>query len=414
MIHSDQYVSAPRLLVFASTKENGRDTLVYLTKLLNSDTGAKPDSNSFLLPSRLIAAKMGEGTTLWIPESISVDDKHVALTMYYGNSYRPLYIVDITGADPKTPELVTLPGLREKVEATSYTDAKFSRDPAQAHMLYLITDAFGDFTSVVVYNTLAKTVIHITTPELPDLHPLRPVPWETDDLLVTPTALFFCANVEGWQTMYAMPLPGAGAGAGSRTNRVLEVRMRDWEGSPLGYTANVRNGRPNELVVNFSSFRMNGFVALLDFSRAFEDEPERDEQGNFFILISPRAFHQAAPSPPQFKAYPPKLLKFKSFDGLEVPCMYYHPEESKTAVPVVINIHGGPESQSIAQTKMSVHPLLFDFWADCVEDLASLIHGYLLNELGCAIIYPNVRGSTGYGKRYRAMDDVFKREDSVK
>ncbi|KAH9993047.1 alpha beta-hydrolase [Russula vinacea] len=329
-----------RLLVFASTKENGKDTLV-----------AKPDSKPFLLPSRLIAAKMGEGTTLWTPESISVDDKHVAITMYYGNSYCPLYIVDITGADPKTPEL--------KVKATSYTDAKFSRDPAQAHMLYLITDAFCDFTSVVVYDTLARTVIHITTPE-PDLRPLRPVPWETDDLLVTPTALFFSANVEGWQTMYAMP---------------LSVRMRDWEGSPLGYTANMRNDRPNELVVNFSSFRMNGFVALLDFSRA--------------------AFHQAAPSPPQFKVYPPKLLKFKSFDGLEVPCMYYHPDEGKTAVPVVINIHGGPESQSIAETKI-------------------LIHGYLLNELGCAVIYPNVRGSTGYGRRYRALDDVFKREDSVK
>ena len=413
MLHSDQYVSAPRLLVFASTKENGKDTLVYLTKLLDSDTGAKPDSKPFLLPSRLIAAKMGEGTTLWTPESISVDDKHVAITMYYGNSYCPLYIVDITGADPKTPELVTLPGVREKVKATSYTDAKFSRDPAQAHMLYLITDAFGDFTSVVVYDTLARTVIHITTPE-PDLRPLRPMPWETDDLLVTPTALFFSANVEGWQTMYAMPLSCTGTGAGSRATRVLEVRMRDWEGSPLGYTANVRNDRPNELVVNFSSFRMNGFVALLDFSRAFEDEPERDEQGNFFISISPRAFHQAAPSPPQFKVYPPKLLKFKSFDGLEVPCMYYHPDEGKTAVPVVINIHGGPESQSIAETKMSVPPLLFHFLADRVEDLASLIHGYLLNELGCAVIYPNVRGSTGYGKRYRALDDVFKREDSVK
>jgi dipeptidyl aminopeptidase/acylaminoacyl peptidase len=44
--------------------------------------------------------------------------------------------------------------------------------------------------------------------------------------------------------------------------------------------------------------------------------------------------------------YPPKLLKFKSFDGLEVPCMYYHPNDGKMAVPVIVNIHGGPESQS--------------------------------------------------------------------
>jgi len=144
---------------------------------------------------------------------------------------------------------------------------------------------------------------------------------------------------------------------------------------------------------------MNGFLAALDFSHVFEDgfEPERDEQdpGNFFVYVSPRAYRQAAPSPPLFKVHPPKLLKFKSFDGLEVSCMYYHPDESQTAVPVVIQIHGGPASQSTAETRIP-------------------IHGYLLNELGCAIIYPNVRGSTGYGKRYCALDDVFKREDSVK
>ena len=63
----------------------------------------------------------------------------------------------------------------------------------------------------------------------------------------------------------------------------------------------------------------------------------------------------------------------------------------------------------------NVSPL---FWfrhpVDLVGILSSFIHGYLLNELGCAVIYPNVRGSTEYGKRYCALDDVFKREDSVK
>jgi hypothetical protein len=404
-------------LIFSSTKENGKDTLVYSTRLIDSDTGAKADSKPFLLPSRLIAPRMGIGsmTSYWMPESISVDDKYVALTMYYGHSYRPLYIVDITEANP-TPKMVTLPGASEKVEETSYGSAMFSCNLTQAHMLYLITDAFGDFASVVTYDTHARTVVHITTPGTPDLRPLRPVPWETDGLLVTSTALFFCANVEGWQTMYAMSLSSSGAGAGESANRVLEVRMRNWEGSPVAYTANVPNGRPNELVVGFSSFRMNGFLALLDFSNAFEDgaEPERDEQGNFFVSISPRAYHQAAPSPPRFNVHPPKLLRFKSFDGLEVPCMYYHPEGGNAAVPVVINIHGGPEGQSTAETKMCVPFSGFAFGLTVMWILASFIHGYLLNELGCAVIYPNVRGSTGYGKRYCAMDDVFKREDSVK
>ena len=42
------------------------------------------------------------------------------------------------------------------------------------------------------------------------------------------------------------------------------------------------------------------------------------------------------------------------------------------------------------------------------------IHWYLVNELKCAVIYPNVRGSSGYGKKFMAADDVEKREDSVK
>lgn len=41
-------------------------------------------------------------------------------------------------------------------------------------------------------------------------------------------------------------------------------------------------------------------------------------------------------------------------------------------------------------------------------------HDYILNEMGLALIYPNVRGSSGYGKRYLAADDVEKREDAVK
>src|SRR5487761_1339769 len=110
-LHPDSGASASRLLVFASTKENGKDTLVYSTKLIDSDTGAKADSTPFLLPAHLIAPKMmGKGTSNWIPESTSADDKYAALTMYHGNSYRPLYVVDISGADSDTkiPELITL------------------------------------------------------------------------------------------------------------------------------------------------------------------------------------------------------------------------------------------------------------------------------------------------------------------
>ena len=309
------------------------------------------DNSPFLLPSRHIASKKADQrTTFWSPESISLDDKQVALILSNGFSDRPLYIVDLSGVHPKEPELITLPGSTEKLGETSYQSPRFSRDPAQAHILYLITNAFGDFASVVAYDTRARTVTHITTPE-PSFRALRPIPWETGGLLVTPAALFFRANVEGWQAMYAVPFSGVHA------NEVLEVRYaRGWEGSPAGYAANVRNARPNELVVHFDSFRMNGFLASLDFSHAFGTEAteENDEQGHRLVIVAPRAYRQAAPSLPQFNVYPPKLLKYNSFDGLEVSCMYYHPKDEKTAVPVIIHIHGGPESQSTANSRMSV------------------------------------------------------------
>lgn len=338
-------------MVFASTKENGKDTLVYSTKLIDSNTGAIANCSPFLLPSRLIASKkVNQRTTPWSPESISLDDKQVALVLYNGYADCPLYIVDISGESPKEPELITLPGTTEKLGEISYRSPRFSRDPALAHVLYVITNAFGDFASVVSYDTRTRTVTHITTPE-PSLGALRPISWETRALLVTTAALFFRANVEGWQTMYAVPFSGVHA------NKVLEVHCaQGWEGFPVGYSTNVRNGRPNELVVHFNSFRMNGFLASVDFSHAFETESavERDDQGHLFVSVAPRAYRQAAPSPPQFKVYPPKLLKFRSFDNLEVPCMYYHPNDGKTAVPVIVNIHGGPESQSTADSRMSV------------------------------------------------------------
>lgn len=89
----------------------------------------------------------------------------------------------------------------------------------------------------------------------------------------------------------------------------------------------------------------------------------------------------------------PTLARFKSFDGLEVPAWVYKPKRGGKA-PVIISIHGGPEGQSRPQFSSGVQ--------------------YWVNELGAAVIVPNVRGSTGYGKTYVSLDNGFKRRDSVK
>ena len=91
----------------------------------------------------------------------------------------------------------------------------------------------------------------------------------------------------------------------------------------------------------------------------------------------------------------PEIIRWKSFDGLTISGFYYKPPAKFTGPrPVIINIHGGPEGQYRAGYLGR--------------------NNYYLNELGIAIIYPNVRGSSGYGKKYVNLDNGYKREDSVK
>ena len=92
----------------------------------------------------------------------------------------------------------------------------------------------------------------------------------------------------------------------------------------------------------------------------------------------------------------PKLVKYKSFDGLEIPAFLYLPpnwEKNKGNIPFVIHFHGGPESQFRPYFQRHFNYLL--------------LNGY-------GILAPNVRGSSGYGKEYKDMDNYKKRMDSVK
>ncbi|MDQ3080170.1 MAG: prolyl oligopeptidase family serine peptidase [Pseudomonadota bacterium] len=93
----------------------------------------------------------------------------------------------------------------------------------------------------------------------------------------------------------------------------------------------------------------------------------------------------------------PELVEVRSFDGEAVSGFLYRPDPRKFPGrrPLIVNIHGGPEGQS--------RPGFMGR------------NNYLLNEQGIAIFFPNVRGSTGYGKRFVGLDNgPFKREDSVK
>ena len=89
----------------------------------------------------------------------------------------------------------------------------------------------------------------------------------------------------------------------------------------------------------------------------------------------------------------PELGEVVSFDGERVPLFIFRPRSPESRPAVVVEVHGGPEAQALR---------LFD-----PEVQALVAAGY-------AVVVPNVRGSTGYGKRYASLDDTTKRLDSVR
>ncbi|KAJ7491183.1 Alpha/Beta hydrolase protein, partial [Mycena latifolia] len=372
-----------KIMTFTSNKENGTDMLVYVTDLTNSQTGATADSKLFTLPSKLVTLPPDSGNSRWWVSDISPDDQYLLLSNLVTSAYRPCYVARISGGPP---ELIVLPNATEKEQETAYQAPTFSRDPAKSHLVYMISNAYGDFLSVLTYDTSSRTVVHITTPE-PDLRALRPINWPCSNLRVNSDYIYFSANVDGYTNLFVLPL------SGPLKDTVVEIKP-EWEGGQFGYRTNAKNGRPHELVLVLTSHRSQACLAHLNLKGRLEDV-KKDENGGAYISVPLTRYTQAAPIPPAFNTIPAKPLRFKSFDELEIPCMYYHPTDGKTAVPLVISIHGGPEGQSTSNSR-------------------SPIHWYIINELGYAVIYPNVRGSSGYGKRFMAADDVEKREDSVK
>ena len=92
----------------------------------------------------------------------------------------------------------------------------------------------------------------------------------------------------------------------------------------------------------------------------------------------------------------PTLHRFDSFDGESVPVFLFTPE-GDGPFPVVVMVHGGPEAQWLPEWHVNYVPLA----------------QYLVSR-GYAVAVPNVRGSSGYGKRYEHLDDIRLRLDSVR
>lgn len=228
--------------------------------------------------------------------------------------------------------------------------------------------------------------------------------WDVGDVEMDTlgSRIAYTVNREGFSELYLRKMETGGKPLITTVSRVAETIKLPARGIVSGLNLDTAE---TKLAFSFSSSTSSGEIWVYDLeTRSLKQITKSDQAG-----IDPKTF------------VAPELIKYKSFDGLEIPAWYYPPHGveylklkdqpnrvfafskvvgstganrlSSFKVPVIVSVHGGPEGQS----RPGFNPL-FQYYVS---------RGYAVLDL-------NVRGSTGYGKTYTHLDDVEKREDSVK
>jgi dipeptidyl aminopeptidase/acylaminoacyl peptidase len=238
-------------------------------------------------------------------------------------------------------------------EKVSYGQARFSKD---GKGIYVTTDKDSEFQRLAYISLRSKEHTFLTSE----------IPWDvqTFDLSHDGRRIAFVTNENGESVLRDFVTT-------SKAQRVTKL--------PPGVIGSVlwhRNSR--DLAFSMANAKDPGDVYSLD---AVTGKVQR--WTNSETAVPTKDFPDA------------QLVKWKSFDGKMISGFLYRPPAKFTGKrPVLVVIHGGPEGQAV--------PYFIGR------------SNYLLNEMGIALIHPNVRGSTGYGKTFTLLDNGFQREDTYK
>jgi|HubBroStandDraft_6_1064221.scaffolds.fasta_scaffold00163_1 dipeptidyl aminopeptidase/acylaminoacyl peptidase len=241
---------------------------------------------------------------------------------------------------------------RDAKEKVAYTGAMFSKD---GKGVYVTTDKDSEFLRLAYIDFATKQYRYFTTD----------IPWDVEnfDLTKDGSRIAFVANKNGFSTIHILD---------TATGKIFNPKH------PAGVVGPVRWNRDSK---DLGFALTNVHVAGDAYSLATDGSVTR--WTNSETAVNTDAFPDA------------QLVKWESFDGKMISGFLYRPPAKFTGKrPVLVLIHGGPEGQS--------QPTFLGR------------SNYLLNELGIALIYPNVRGSTGYGKSFSLLDNGFLREDTYK
>jgi dipeptidyl aminopeptidase/acylaminoacyl peptidase len=318
---------------FSSTKRNGGDRDIYFIN------PSKPQETKVILEVK------GGG---WGIQDISDDGKKIIVGEYVSANESHLYLLD-TGT--KKLEPITDRSEKQIVQGR----AKFSKNPDE---IFFITDRDNEFARLATLNLKTKKINYFTSN----------IPWEVSnyDLSKDKSKLAFETNEGGLEKIYLMD---------TATKKYSEV-----QGLPVGLIGGTEFSNDGKsLFFSQSTYDSSADIYRLDLASKKVERWTESEQGEM----------------QKSDMSQPKLIEWNSFDGMKITGFYYPASSKFTGKrPVLINIHGGPEGQSMASSLGSGN--------------------YYTNEMGVSVIFPNVRGSSGFGKTFIASDNGFLRMNSVK
>jgi dipeptidyl aminopeptidase/acylaminoacyl peptidase len=235
----------------------------------------------------------------------------------------------------------------------AYNSGRFSKD---GKGIYVTTDKDSEFQRLTYIDLASKQYSYLTSQ----------VHWDVDefDLSYDGRTVAFATNEDGFGVLHLLD-----------TNTRKE---RPVPGLPKGLISGIAWHKNNrDLGFSISSARSSSDVYSLDVQSGKVERWTFSETGGLNTASFPE----------------PELVHWKSWDGRAISGFLYRPPAKYAGKrPVIINIHGGPEGQ--------YRPSFAGRW------------NYFLDELGVAMIAPNVRGSTGYGKTFLALDNGLLREGS--
>ena len=309
---------------------------------------------------RVLAELPGGG---WQASAVSPDDRQAALLRYVSAGESEIWLLDLasgqrrrvlpTNLPTKSP---TNPPGAVPAPTAAHFPGQFSADGST---LYLTSDRAGEFRELLALDLASGTLQRIGAP----------LPWDVEDSQRSAdgSLLALKVNVDGNETLRLID---------GRTQR-----ERATPGLPAGSVGRLQF-HPHDALLAFSLANTQGPSQVYSLDAATGSVAQWTRARLHPALAAAALTEQ-------------QIVRWTSFDGRSISGLLNRPPARFAGRrPVLINIHGGPESQA----KVGFQGR----------------NNHLLQELGIAILQPNVRGSSGYGKTFLALDNVGLREDSVK